>query len=46
MSYQVKNVSYHDSVKNFFSDKSYIKVIGDSIFNVSNELGQFLFNGN
>ena len=46
MSYQVKDVSYHDSVKNFFSDKSYIKVIGDSIFNVSNELGQFLFNGN
>ncbi len=45
MSYQVKNVSYHDSVKRFLSNDSYITVFGDSIFKVSEELGEFLFNG-
>ena len=45
MSYQVKDVSYHDSVKSFLTDDSYISIIGDSTFNVTTELGQFLFNG-
>ena len=46
MSYLVKNVSYHDSVKNFLTNDSYISIIGDSTFNVSEDLGNFLFNGN
>lgn len=46
MSYQVKDVTYHDSVKNYLSDNSYISIIGDSTFNVTNELGKLLFNGN
>ncbi len=46
MSYQVKDVTYHDSVKNYLSDDSYISIIGDSTFNITNELGEFLFKGN
>lgn len=45
MSYQVKDVAYHDSVKSFLDDNSYISIVGDSTFNVTNELGDFLFNG-
>jgi transcriptional regulator with XRE-family HTH domain len=45
MSYQVKDVSYHDSVKSFLTDDSYISIIGDSTFKITDELGQFLFNG-
>lgn len=44
MSYQVTNVSYHDSIKKFRTGN--ITVIGDSTFNVSEELGQLLFKGN
>ncbi|WP_319480959.1 helix-turn-helix domain-containing protein [uncultured Draconibacterium sp.] len=46
MSYQVKNAAYHDSVKRFLTDDSYISVSGDSTFTITNELGEFLFNGN
>lgn len=45
MGYQVKDVSYHDSVKDFLTDDSYISIIGDSTFKITDELGQFLFNG-
>ncbi len=45
MSYQVKDVAYHDSVKSYLTDASYISIQGDSIFNITNELGEFLFNG-
>lgn len=46
MSYQLKDVAYHDSVKYYLTDDSYISIIGDSTFNITNELGKFLFNGN
>ena len=45
MGYQVKDVSYHDSIKSFLTKESNISIIGDSIFNVSEDLGNFLFNG-
>lgn len=45
MGYHVKDVTYHDSVKSLLTDDSYITIIGDSIFHVTDELGQFLFNG-
>lgn len=45
MSYQVSNVAYHDSVKPYLTKDSYITITGDSIFNVSDKLGEFLFNG-
>ena len=46
MSYQVKDVKYHDSVAKYISDDSYITIIGDSTFNITSELGEFLFKGN
>ena len=46
MSYQVKDVAFHDSVKKLLTNDSYISIIGDSTFNITNELGKFLFNGN
>ncbi|WP_052670790.1 helix-turn-helix domain-containing protein [Draconibacterium sediminis] len=46
MGYQVKNVAYHDSVKSFLTDDSYISVSGDSTFTITNKLGEFLFDGN
>lgn len=45
MGYQVKDVSYHGSVKNYLIEDPYISISGDSIFNVTNPLGEFLFNG-
>ena len=45
MSYQIKDVAYHDSVKSYLTEDSYISIIGDSTFNITNTLGEFLFNG-
>lgn len=43
MGYQVKSAMYHDSVKHYLTDSSYISIIGDSIFNITDDLGKFLF---
>lgn len=46
MSYQVKDIFYHDSVQSLLTDDSYMSIVGDSIINITDELGQFLFKGN
>ncbi|NHE58643.1 hypothetical protein [Cyclobacterium plantarum] len=45
MGYQVKDITYHDSVKYLLANEPYIRVLGDSTFTVSEELGQLLFKG-
>jgi hypothetical protein len=46
MGYEVKNTTFHDSVAKYLSYKHTINIIGDSTITVTEELGQFLFNGN
>lgn len=46
MSYRVKDTMYHKSVKNYLNNDSHISIIGDSIFNITKKLGEFVFKGN
>lgn len=46
MSFQVNDVANFDYVKSYITNESYISILGDSIFNVTDELGKLLFDGN
>lgn len=45
MDYEVKDTSYHKLAVSYVRN-SHVYVIGDSIFNISKNLGDFLFKGN